>query len=159
MSTAQTLLSYRAAVEHHRQVTAELGRQKPEPHVIVDGKWAVIKAALDEHGESLLAFDGVQGVAIGWRRWRGRRIPQRALIVYVTRKVSDETVRRALPKTVTVGATQVRVDVVQTGSFRRHSLSMGGDEIGTSDGQELGTLGCFALDNETHRAVALTAMH
>ena len=160
MSTAHTLLSYRAAVERHRQVMERLGRRHSEPHIIVDGKWTAIKAALDAHGAQLLAFEGVQGIAIGWRRWRGHRIPQRALIVYVNRKLPDEKVRGArLPKTVTVGGAQVRVDVVQTGAFRRQSVCMGGNEIGTADGQELGTLGCFALDNETHRAVALTAMH
>ena len=160
MTTAQTLLSYRAAVERHRQVTEQLGSRKHEPYIIVDGKWAAVNAALDEHRASLLAFDGVQGVAIGWRRWRGVRIPQRALIVFVRSKLPDEEVRgAALPKTLTTDSTRVRVDVVQTGTFQRHSIRSGGDEIGTSGGEELGTLGCFALDNETHRAVALTAMH
>jgi len=130
MTTAQTLLSYRAAVERHRQVTEQLGSRKHEPYIIVDGKWAAVNAALDKHGASLLAFDGVQGVAIGWRRWRGVRIPQRALIVFVRSKLPDEQVRgAALPKTLTTDSTRVRVDVVQTGTFQRHSIRSGGDEI------------------------------
>ena len=124
--TAATLLSYRAAVERQRQVSERLGSREDGPHIIVDGDWAPIKAALDEYGEHLLTFEGVEGIAIGWRRWHGRRIPQRALIVFVNRKLPDEKVRDArLPKTVTAGSRQVRIDVVQTGSFRRHSVQGG----------------------------------
>jgi hypothetical protein len=51
MTTAQTLLSYRAAVERHRS-DGTTREPKNEPYIIVDGKWAAVNAALDKHARA-----------------------------------------------------------------------------------------------------------
>lgn len=106
----------------------------------------------------LLNYANVEGVATGYKIKRGKRTKTLAILVYVSKKLSENVLepRDVIPKAVNISGQDVKTDVIQTGKFKALALIDDGKPVkpGYSIGHRditAGTLGFFAKRNgETH---------
>lgn len=133
------------------------------PSALVEPKLRAVQSAIDERGAYLQKIPGVLGYGIGQVMQRGMPTGQLCVTVFVEKKLTPAELRktktRAIPRSIAVGKRRVRVDVVTLGKIRRQVLA--GASIGTSapSKKTAGTVGAFAIDNDTKDVVAITAMH
>jgi len=132
------------------------------PSLVSERIWKKLRTTLDAHIDRVAAYKGVVGWGIGNRWEDGAETDQASVIVYVERKWAPSTLGKrkipVLPKELeAANGSAVPVDVVELGKLRRYAK--GGSALGKKGSIRTGTLGTFALDNETGEFVALTAMH
>ena len=132
-----------------------------DQHHIVDPSLAWLEDALEKARPSLLSFDGVVGVGLGFRASKGTQTREPCITVLVKKKVSTDQLsrkgHRALPKFKRIDKRKIKVDVVQLGELQPHRGI--GDDIGPVRPRLAGTLGVFARDTASNVTVAITAMH
>ncbi|AQT61245.1 hypothetical protein [Cellvibrio sp. PSBB023] len=142
---------------------AELAlRSHPDsPHHIVDPSLAWLEGALEKVRPSLLSYEGVVGVGLGFRASKGTQTREPCITVFVKKKVSQDQLskkrHRALPKFKRIDRRTIKIDVVQFGELQPHAGI--GDDIGPMTSRLAGTIGLFARDTLSNVTVAITAMH
>ena len=115
---------------------------------------------------SLLRTSGVQGVATGYKRVKGKRTDELAIIVYVAKKIHPTRlpVHHTIPSSIEIRDVKVPTDVVEVGYYTAYSYTgrerpaQGGDSIGHPTITS-GTLGGLICDYETQEIVILSNNH
>ena len=131
--------------------------------VVIQDEWQPHRRALDRQLRRLRRFPGVVGASLSYRRRAGQLTSERCVTVFVREKqpraAFEGNREHLLPETLATGERGVRipVDVVQFGNLLR--LARAGEAIAALETGEFGTIGGFAVDPRTGKAVALTAMH
>lgn len=160
--------SARAAARRLRAAHAALAKARiafadatspDDAHGYGDREHELRRAALAKHRARLARTPGVVGLAVGNRIVAMTPTDELAVIVAVAKKRSSAALERmgvqALPRSLPLGRTEVPVDVIEVGSFRRHAAA--GTEVGVST--DIGTIGIFAFDVPSGEPTMVTAMH
>lgn len=111
----------RKAAERQRRMWQEFfsaGNQQEADLADTNGPATELSTAMARHEQELLAYPNVVAVAPGVRTVKGKVTGEYCLVVYVSRKVPRNRLKKgeALPRRVD----GVPVDVVETGEIRAH---------------------------------------
>lgn len=166
--TTKSLGQAAVALERARQALATARRQLATgskvgaPAVVLSGKWKRAKSLLDPRRESLMAYPGVVGTALGYRRRGTAELREICAVVFVKKKLSPSELRqqhaKQLPRTLSRGKQRLPVDVVELGRLRSQAgrtASIGRDNNPVT----AGTIGALGVDLATNDPIIITAMH
>lgn len=161
-----TLKQAGSALDEGRRLLGQSRRRLAEtsapgdPGLIVEEEWRLYRQVMKASRARLRAYPNVVGWGVGLRQQDGIETGERAVIVYVERKLApevlDELGIKPLPESLVHGGTRVPIDVVEVGALEPQVDA--GTEIGPAGTSREGTIGALARDPDGS-PVALTAMH
>jgi hypothetical protein len=132
------------------------------PDKILTINWQIAENIGNDNSHWLLNIPGVIGIGPAYKIKDSKLTEEVSLTIYVNEKLSSQQLHNRLhipQRLYRRDGVSVKTDIIQLGSFDDNGSVKIGDSVSSPVARKIGTIGAFAIDLDTSKPVALTAMH